>query len=320
MKLLFVTSTRIGDAVLSTGLLDHLSKTWPDAKITVAAGYLPAPLFEAFPSVERVIPIRKRRYALHWVGLWGATMGSFWDLVIDLRGSALGWMLPAKRRKIIGKPRAGEHRVETLGRLFDLSPALSPVLFTTEPNRNKAAGMMGTGPMIGLGVTANWLPKIWPADRFVALADAMTGGGGPFPGARLAVFGGPGEEEIARPVLDALGERAVTLVGTSPIVETAACLERCSFFVGNDSGLMHMAAALGVPTVGLFGPSPPGHYGPWGANCRAVSGDISYEELVSDPGFDHRKTENLMAGLSVEKVFESVTGLIADMSKAGGAS
>ena len=106
MKILFVTSTRIGDAVLSTGLLSHLVERYPEASVTVACGHLPAPLFRAAPGVVRVIPIVKKPLSAHWIALWGQVAGTVWDLVIDLRGSALAWLVPARARKV-WRPRAG---------------------------------------------------------------------------------------------------------------------------------------------------------------------------------------------------------------------
>ena len=91
MHILFVTATRIGDAVLSTGLLNYLIERYPDARLTIAAGPVAAPLFEAVPRLERVVIIEKRRWALHWVPLYAAVAARRWDLVIDLRGSARSW-------------------------------------------------------------------------------------------------------------------------------------------------------------------------------------------------------------------------------------
>ena len=76
---------------------------------------------------------------------------------------------------------------------------------------------------------------------------------------------------MAAPVLDGLGdERAVDLVGKLSLPEAAAVLARCALFVGNDSGLMHLSAATGTPTLGLFGPSPADHYAPAGPRAAAV--------------------------------------------------
>ena len=128
MGLLFVTSTRIGDAVLSTGLLSHLIGAYPEARITVACGEAAAGLFVAVPNLERILPITKRRAGLHWLDLWLAVAGKRWDVVVDLRASALAWMLRAGTR-VIQRPDDGErHRVQRLGALLDLDPPPAPHL------------------------------------------------------------------------------------------------------------------------------------------------------------------------------------------------
>src|SRR5256885_17144119 len=108
MRILFVTATRIGDAVLSTGLLSHLIGRFPDAGLTIAAGPAAAPPFEAVPRLERLIVLQKRRWALHWLALYGQTVLRRWDLVVDLRGSALAWLLWAGERR--GPPQGGPHQ------------------------------------------------------------------------------------------------------------------------------------------------------------------------------------------------------------------
>ena len=84
-RILFITSTRIGDAVLSSGLLDHLARAHPDAATTVACGPLAAPLFRAAPGVERIVIMKKRKGGGHWIDLWRAAVATRWDLVVDLR-------------------------------------------------------------------------------------------------------------------------------------------------------------------------------------------------------------------------------------------
>src|SRR5579864_1257421 len=111
MHILFVTATRIGDAVLSTGLLSHVIGRFPGARLTIAAGPVAAPLFEAVPGLERLVVLRKRRWSLHWLALFARTASRRWDLVVDLRGSALAWMLRADERRVMAKGDGGEHRV-----------------------------------------------------------------------------------------------------------------------------------------------------------------------------------------------------------------
>ena len=122
MDILFVTATRIGDAVLSTGLLSYLVERHPGARFTIAAGPLAAPLFVAVPGLERVITVTKRPGALHWLPLFARVTWRRWDLVVDLRGSALAWLLRADERRVMAKGDPREHRVCQLAHLFDLDP------------------------------------------------------------------------------------------------------------------------------------------------------------------------------------------------------
>ena len=106
MRILFGTSNRLGDAILSTGLLDHLIRTYPDCRITVVCGPVAAELFARMPNCERVIVLDKRRWSLHWPLLWAVAARRRWDKVVDIRGSGLAWMVRASRRAVM-RPRPG---------------------------------------------------------------------------------------------------------------------------------------------------------------------------------------------------------------------
>jgi heptosyltransferase-3 len=82
------------------------------------------------------------------------------------------------------------------------------------------------------------------------------------------------------------------------LLEAFACLKCCDFYVGNDSGLMHLAAVANIPTLGLFGPSPKELYAPWGEFCDVVTTSIPYEDIFSK-NFNHRESDTLMDSLSV---------------------
>lgn len=292
MRILFVTSSRVGDAVLSTGLLDHLIRAHPACRITVACGPAAEGVFLRMPNLERIILLEKRRYSRHWAGLWAATVGHWWDLVIDLRASALGFALPARRRLRMG--RRGGHKTAQLAAILKLDPAPQPVAWTDAADRARAAELLPDGaPIIALGPTANWAGKVWPPERFVALFHALAVGR--LAGARVAVLAGPGptERQLAAPVLAAL-PGAIDLCGRLSLPEAAACLARAALFVGNDSGLMHLAAAAGAPTLGLFGPTPAQEYAPAGRRTAVA--------LATGPR---------MEDLSVASALAAATALVA---------
>lgn len=304
MKILFVTSTRIGDAVLSTGLLSHLVTRHPGARITIACGAAPAALFEAVPGCVRVIRLVKQPFALHWAGLWARTAASLWDLVVDLRGSGLAWLVPARARRVLRPDPSPRHRIEQLAAVLGLPDPPAPRLWIAPERAAEAARLIPAGaPVLGLGPTANWPPKTWPAENFAGLVERLCAPDGILPGARIAVFGAGWERDNAETVLRALpAGRGIDLVGRVGLASVAACLGRCALYIGNDSGLMHLAAAAGTPTLGLFGPSPAIHYAPWGPHTAVAQTGIPYHELVGGPGFDHRADANLMGSLSVAAV------------------
>jgi ADP-heptose:LPS heptosyltransferase len=227
----------------------------------VACGAVAEGVFLRLPQLERLIVFEKERYDLHWLRLWTRLVGHVWDIVVDVRGSGLSLFLAARRRHMLRGGRRPGRRYEQLGAAMGFSPAPLPVAWVSAGDTEKAAELV-QGPVIGLGPTANWSGKIWPPERFVALFHALAAR---VPGARPAVFAGPGaaERALAAPVLAAL-PGAVDLVGALTLPEAAACLQRCRLFIGNDSGLMHIAAAAGAPTLGLFGRSRADEYAPAG--------------------------------------------------------
>src|SRR6266853_1088164 len=268
MHILFVTATRIGDAVLSTGLVAYLIERHPGARLTIAAGPVAGPLFEAVPGLERLAVMEKRRWSLHWLPFYTAVVTRRWDLVVDLRGSALAWLLRTGERRVMAKGDAREHRVRQLGRLFGLDPPPSP--------------------------------RLWTAPHHERAAEALISAGGPLPGARVAVLAAEHEHRYAEPLLAAIPpDRRIDLAGRLDLLTAVAVLRRCALFIGSETGLMHMAAAAGTPTLGLFGPSPSEQYAPWGQRAALVR-SVDPPEAMFGPGFDHRTTDTLMDGLSVD--------------------
>lgn len=279
MKILFVTSNRLGDAVLTTGLLDHLLRVYPHARITVATGPIAAGVFIHMPKLDRLIVFRKKSYDRHWLSLWWFAVRQVWDLVVDIRASAISYLVPTKRRAVMGN-RPGS-KIEQLGGILRLSPPPMPVAWTNPADHALAGQLLPTGtPIIALGPTASRRIKMWPAAKFAALFHALKAG--PLLGARAAILAGPGgaEEELSSPLHAALPD-AIDLRGILTISQATACLQRSAIYIGNDSGLMHLAAAAGVPTLGLFGPTSWREYAPAGPRTIvAVSPTGPMEDLT----------------------------------------
>ena len=312
MRLLFITATRIGDAVLSTGLLGHLLERHPGARVTIAAGRVTTSMFSAVPGLERVLTIDKRPFKRHWLDLWTATAFRRWDLVVDLRASAIAYLVPARRRVTAGRRDDTRHRVEELAALLHLDPPPAPRVWLA-PEHEAAAErrVPAGGPVLAIGPAANWTGKQWPAIRFAEAVRRLTGPGGALAGARVAVLAAGPERDQARQVIEALpAARVLDLVGAVDLPTAAACLRRCRAFLGNDSGLMHLAAAVGIPTLGLFGPSHTRRYRPWGPRAAFLRTPESYEALVRRAVPPGQIQGTLMAGLSVDSVLAGMEDLL----------
>lgn len=304
MRVLFVTGTRIGDAILSTGVLAHLLDTLPRARFTVACGPLAAPLFAAVPRLDRVVVMAKRKDGGHWLKLWAYAVLRPWSRVVDLRGSLVAYLVWTRARAVKTSKSHEGHVVEELARVAGLAEPPGPRLWTAPEHWAQAARLLPDGPpVLALAPVANWRGKEWPIERFAELALRLTGPNGILPGGRIAVFGAAEDRARAEALFAALpAGRTIDLMTGFDLLTAHECLRRTALFVGNDSGTMHLAAASGVRTLGLFGPSKDQLYRPWGPRGEVVRTPESFDELVGRPGYDHRTTGSLMGSLAVEAV------------------
>ena len=316
MRILFIASNRIGDAVLSTGILAGLMERYPGAEFWVACGPLAKPVFMHAPGVTRIIEMPKEKRGGHWVKLLKAVAFRRFTAVVDLRGSLTAWVTLTCKRHIL-RPDPELHRVEHNAAVVGMSPPPDPRVWPGDEGRRRAREIIPDGMRIlAIGPTAAWPYKMWPVERFAELASRLLGPGGPLEDAHLLVTGGPGERELCQPVLDVVPpERRIELVGAG-IDETAAAFERISLYVGNDSGLMHLAAAAGAPTIGLFGPTADAIYSPWGTRSVTVRVPRSLDQIREEEGKDFLLAgKNFMEDLAVETVENAARDLLAEQGR-----
>ena len=312
--ILFVTSNRIGDAVLSSGLLKRLSDEIPNARFTVVAGPFAAPLFEEVPTLDRVIVLPKAKGGGHWFELWRQVRRTRWGLVVDLRGSGLSHFVSTRRRAIWRKTAGPPvHKVIEAARILKVEDDPAPPYIFTSPETEARADELtaGFGPILALAPAANWLGKTWPIERFSRVAMRLLDPQGVMKGGRLMVLGGPQDAKLVKGMRDiVMRNQFINLTDGTDLLTAFACLKRARLFIGNDSGTMHLAAAAGIPTLGLFGPSDDTLYAPWGADTRVARGPRSYEQIRAvDPTFGQALCH--MMDLSVETVGAAAQELLA---------
>ncbi len=275
MEILFITHTRIGDAVLSSGVLRHLVETHPHAQITIVCGPLAASLFAAVPRA-RVIVMTKQPFDGHWMKLWQAVRGTRWDLVVDLRRSLVSYFLSVRERRVLGPADDSIHRVRYLSSVLDLAAPAAPFLYTAPAHRAAARALIPDGaPVLAVSPVAATAAKTWPAERFARVIDAALAPGRVCAGWRVALFGSPGDRAQVEPLITRLSQSPrpifpILIFNEPDLLAVHAALARCARFLGNDSGLAHLAAAAGIPVLSLFGPTDPVRYAPWGPLARTL--------------------------------------------------
>ncbi|MDZ4363751.1 glycosyltransferase family 9 protein [Brevundimonas sp.] len=303
-QVLFVAPDRIGDCVIASGVIREIDRQVPGAAITVACGPPAAALFRSAPGVVRVIVLHKKKMAGHWIALWRQTFATRWAMVIDIRGSLLAWQLRAKVRKIYNRSYEGGRKVQTASRMMGAPADLEPEIFLDDKARRDAGAVIapqlasgsGPGPILALAPTSNVADRAWPTDRWATLIARLADEPG-LNALRFMVVGGPGDEAAASAALAAAGPRGINAVGKADLLASAAAIDRAVLFVGNDSGLMHVAAALGRPTLGLFGPSEWWQKAPWGPHGRVVAANPVEGQFAP------------IEDLDVDRVFQAVLDL-----------
>lgn len=303
---LFVTSNRLGDAVLTTGALYHLLETEPDVPITVICGHLSADIYAAIPGVERVIAISKRKHSLHWWDAFKQLKFRYWHRIVDYRGSPLS-ILPTRHRHIWRGSSSEIHKAIANARVIGVDHPLPPKIIAHNKKPEALSHLQKNDRILAIAPTANAEKKQWHHENYLALAKALTKETGILSGAKVAVLGAPGEEAQALPVVEGLPKlQVINLVGKTTPLQVAEILSRCELFVGNDSGLMHTAVAVGIPTVGLFGVGQPAVYGPWGKKSLCLIGDPPGEKITRrierDENGDEKVRETLPTDLVIRKV------------------
>lgn len=305
-RILFISSTRLGDAVLTTGYLDAVLRAVPGARATVVCGASPAPLFRNVPGLDEIIVLRKRSWHRHWLDLWRQMRRQRWTLLVDLRGTAISWLLRADRRFIRTRGHdLAVHVVDEIAALLEMEPQAPHIWLGDQA----LPAELQDRPFIVFGPTAAWPAKRWTQPRFAELAGRLLASGLVDPATSFVILGGPDERELTRDLVAALGARAVDLVGCTDALQAAAIIRKAKLFVGLDSGLSHIAAAVQAPTVTLFGPGHPTRYRPYGETVRVVTTGLTYDELTG-ADFDHRDTQPMLDRIGVDEVFDAARALL----------
>ena len=340
MKILLRATNWLGDAVMSLPALRAVRGAYPDAEITVLALPWVADLYARESFADRILHYERKGRHGGLTGRWRLSRelkAERFDIAILFQNAfdaaLLAWLANATMR--IGYDRDGRgklltHRIETPrpGEIPDhqryyylemlqraqILPALPdcPDIVLAGLDEAKRAGEAGwearrlpKGPWIGVSPGAAFGgAKRWLPERFAVAASQLA----TEMGASIALFGAPNEADLCAEIANKIGPRAYVLAGRTTLSEYIELASTCSLYLTNDSGPMHVAGALGIPTVAIFGATDhiaTGPSAPWAKVVR--------EPVACSPCMEREcpLEEHLcMLGVSVDRVVAEAHALL----------
>jgi lipopolysaccharide heptosyltransferase II len=324
-SLLLIRPGGIGDAVLLIPTIKALRKTYPTCAIDILAERRNAPVFHLVSGIRMV-------YLYDTLAGLSSVLCNRYDAVID---TEQWYRLSAVVTRMVNAPMKIGYGTNERARLFT-HPAIysfddyevdsflkllhplgiavpqavrPPFLDIPEPAAHTAASLLegeGREPVVALFPGSSDRKKCWEMVRFISLATRLTEGG-----AAVVIVGGQEEVSAGEEIIK--GATGLNLAGKTSLVETAAIIARADVLVSGDSGLLHIATGLHIPTVALFGPSNIEKWAPRGSGHKVIGKRLSCSPCSrygTIPPCPHNV--RCMADISVEEVVHAVETLLAE--------
>jgi lipopolysaccharide heptosyltransferase II len=338
----------LGDLVFTLPAIEALREAMPKARLSVLALPYTAGLLRGHPAVDRVIPVdvnrwrrpgewaagraprqmvwavaelRRERYdiAISFYGRVGASAallsGARYLVGYEAEGYPSTFDLAVAGRRYRKRRHEAEYCLD-LVRALGLQTNGKPPRLTVDPAAAAAverllsdAGLeVGEKPVALHPGALNMAAKRWLPERWAAVADRVQRD----LGRRVLLVGAASELPLVEQVLGRMATLPVVLVGKTSVAELVALLSRCSLFLGCDSGPLHVASALGVPSVSVYGPTDPAITGPLGARGRVLRAGAGCSPCYDpmNPSACRQSDYLCMAGVSVDQVFEAAREVI----------
>lgn len=340
-RILVIKLRYLGDVLLSTPVVSSLRAAFPEAYLSMLVNPGTEAMIAHNPHLDEALMVERSASPLRQIRFALALRRRRFDLVIDLtdgdRAAILSRITGARTR--VGFNREGLWRGGLYTHIVPVAQQPIPIirqqlmaldllgipvvdsmpLLRTQPNDEAAAeealariGIEAGGSFVTVHPGARYWFKSWPAERFAGLIDYVQGK----LGMKVVLLGGDQDREIERAILGQVGISGGSLVGRLEVTELAALMRRAALYVGNDNGAMHIAAAVGTPVVGLFGPSDPRVWGPAGQGHLTI-----YKGSDCRPCFlrgCERGEENCMRLIQLDEVNAAVERVLMRSSKPAG--
>ncbi|MXZ01570.1 glycosyltransferase family 9 protein [Candidatus Poribacteria bacterium] len=316
-KIVVFSFSFIGDAVLSTAVIQPLRRHFQDAHITFLVGPRASDLLATEPNIDAVIVYDNRGEHAGWSGrlrLIKTLRLDKFDIVVNLRDSLMARCIGAKHWGMV-RGESNRHAVtrylEVLQKRGVDTTGTHPHLQLTEDEQTAAHGFLAEAGrtseqlLIGIHPGGNWVYKLWDAANYARVANDLV----KKRDAAILLFAGPNERELQAQVADMMHVPPI-LVETGDLRHLAALISMCDVYIGNDTGPMHIAAAVDTPVVALFGSTNPIRSGPYGDKHAVIQSGINLGcnpcHPGRHPGGCGAGSCEVIAGITVEQVLSAV--------------
>lgn len=315
----------IGDAVLSTAVIQPLRSHFPDTHVTFLVGPSAFDLINNDPQVDETHIYDNQ--GVH-SGLRGrlklirSLRREKYDLVVNLRDSFVARCIGSEHWGLVrgdSERHAVTRYLEVLSkRSVDITGANPCIQFTeteqTAANRFLADSEVDSErTLIGIHPGGNWIYKLWNAENYAQLANALVNA----KKASILLFGGPNERELQAQIASMMDTPPI-LIKSDDLRAVAALIAACDVYIGNDTGPMHIAAAVDTPVVALFGSTHHVRSGPYGEQHIVVRSGM---DLGCNPCHPGRNPGGcgvgscaVIDGITVEQVMEMVSRYLFNLS------
>jgi lipopolysaccharide heptosyltransferase I len=343
LRILILKPSSLGDVVQALPVLRLLKRQWPASEVFWWLDASLAALLEGDPDLAGIYVFQRRRWRAprYWGEFFhqiAAMRRQQFDWVIDLqslaRSALVAWL--ANGRQTIGlddaregargfydivvpRPSPHTHAVDWYLEVLKPLGVSRDAEFVWLPDRPAVAAALRqrwgveAHPWIALGPGARWANKRWPAEGFARLLALLHR---QHPTWRFVILGSQEDRPLGEVIAAAGPEACLDLTGRTTLPEMVEWLRRCTLLVTNDTGPMHVAAALGRPILALFGPTDPRRTGPYGQSQRVVQRtDLPCVPCLEDR-CDFAQPFACLRQLPVDQVVARAEALFADTDHA----
>lgn len=275
-KILFIGLSSVGDVVMTTPVLKSLQNIYPDAWFDIVVDKRGTGLYKNYPRLNKLYLKDKDRPLRGVPDLLLQLWKNRYDLIVDVRTDGLAYLLQAKKRYTKwGATSYGPHAVENLmgviATLHGDKPIPSARVWPSIADKEYAAEELSvfnrSDRLLAISTgDSRKLIKTWPAEKFIELLSRHEND---FSG--VIFLGNSFESEETKKVASHINLPYINTVGNS-LLEAAALLEKSCLYIGPDSGLGHIAAAVETSTISFFSHVKPEQYRPWGNKSECLSG------------------------------------------------